>query len=515
MKRALIKLLLIEDEDSYSDLVEVVLADALTSEFAFHRFRNLQDALEQLAASKFDVVVLDLTLPDEIGIETFRRVHAASPHLPIVVLSGVDDQKIALQAVREGAQDYLVKGQVDGKMLIRVIQYAMERKIAAQALNESEAFFRLISENVSDLIAVVDPQGRRIYNSPSYRALLGEPSSLRGSDSFLEVHEEDRDVVRRAFAETVEAGHGHRIKYRMQLKDGSIRFIESQGNAIKDQAGKTVKVVIVSRDITENKESVERLHRTFQELKESNEELKNAQNQVVQSEKLEAVSTFAAGVAHEVKNPLQTIILGIDYLSHHLGEDETTSMILGDMAGAVHRADSIIRGLLEFSANKKRNVQDEDLNEIIEQSLLSVENELKNTPIKLVKETDAHLPLIKLDFRTMKHVFINLFMHSIRGMGAGGTLRVRTCCRQVKENLIEHGRVSNFLRIGDTVVVVEVEDTAPPAEDKPRDFKGKDPALGLAVLKKIVELYGGLVEVTSGKPNRYTLTFRAKREETV
>src|ERR1043166_3263623 len=233
MKRALIKLLLIEDEDSYSDLVEVVLADALTSEFAFHRFRNLQDALEQLAASKFDVVVLDLTLPDEIGIETFRRVHASSPHLPIVVLSGVDDQKIALQAVREGAQDYLVKGQVDGKMLIRVIQYAMERKIAAQALNESEAFFRLISENVSDLIAVVDPQGRRINNSPSYRALLGEPSSLRGSDSFLEVHEEDRDVVRRAFAETVEAGHGHRIKYRMQLKDGSIRFIESQGNAIK------------------------------------------------------------------------------------------------------------------------------------------------------------------------------------------------------------------------------------------------------------------------------------------
>ena len=146
MKRPLIRLLLIEDEDSHSDLVEVVLADAVASEFIFHRSRNLQDALEQLATNKFDVVLLDLTLPDEIGIETFHRTHAAAPLIPIVVLSGVDDQKIALQAVHEGAQDYLVKGQVDGRMLVRVIQYAMERKSAAQALSESETFFRLISE---------------------------------------------------------------------------------------------------------------------------------------------------------------------------------------------------------------------------------------------------------------------------------------------------------------------------------------------------------------------------------
>src|ERR1043166_9122689 len=376
-------------------------------------------------------------------------------------------------------------------------------------IEDEDSYSDLVSENVSDLIVVVDLQGRRIYNSPSYRPLLGEPSALRGTDFFLEVHEEDRDMVHRVFAETIETGHGHRIEYRMQLKDGSIRFIESQVNAIKDQAGKTAKVVIVSRDITENKERVELLHRTFQELKESHEELKNAQNQLIQSEKLEAVSTFAAGVAHEVKNPLQTIILGVDYLTNHLGDDKTVSLVLGDMADAVHRADSIIRGLLEFSANKKRNVQDEDLNEIIEQSLISVENELQNARIQLVKETDPALPLIKLDFRTMKHVFLDLFMYWMRGMPDGGTLRVRTYCRQLKENWIEHGRVSNFLRIGDTVVVAEVEDTAPPAEETPTDLKGKDPALGLAVLKKIVELYGGLVEVTSGDGNRYTLIFRA------
>ncbi len=511
MKHQPVKVLLVEDESSYAELVRVVLGDSLASSFVLTHVKTLDAALPQF--DKFDVVLLDLTLPDESGLGTYARAHAAAPATPIIVLTGLDDQKIALQAVREGAQDYLVKGQVDGKMLARVIQYAIERKAAAEALRESEEFFRLISENVSDLMAVVDLQGRRIYNSPSYKALLGDPSALRGTDSFSEVHPEDRQMVRETFLQTVESGKGHRIEYRMLLKNGKVRFIESQGNAIKDHHGKTCKVVVVSRDITQHKESMAKLSRALADLKESHEELKKAQMQLVQSEKLEAVSTFAAGVAHEVKNPLQTLILGIDYLSNHLGGDPTTRMVLHDMAGAVHRADGNIRGLLEFSASKRPHVKDENINEIIEQSLHSVENELKNAPIELIKEVAPGLPLLKFDFRTMKHVFINLFMYSIRGMASGGTLRVRTYLREIKENFSADGRLSNYIRRGDTLVVAEVEDTAPAVKDEPASdtTRGKDSALGLTVLKKIVELYGGVVDVTSGSGNKYTLIFKVNR----
>jgi len=187
-------------------------------------------------------------------------------------------------------------------------------------------------------------------------------------------------------------------------------------------------------------------------------------------------------------------------------------MVLSDMAGAVHRADANIRGLLEFSANKKRDVKDENLNEIIEQSLHSVANELKTAHVKLIREIAPGLPLLKLDSRTMKHVFMNLFAYSIRAMPKGGSLRVRTHLREVKENLVVQGRVSSYLKRGDTAIIVEVEDTAPLATDTDASPspKGKDPALGLTVLKKIVELYGGIVDfATDDKGNKYTLTFKA------
>lgn len=512
MKRQPIRLLLVEDEGSYAELIQEVLADSPGSEFSVTHVACLDDALRQLETARFDLVLQDLTLPDAEGLSSYEQVYAASPGTPIIVLTGLDDQNIALQAVREGAQDYLVKGQVDAKMLVRIIHYAIERKAAAQALRESEEFFRLISENVTDLIAVLDTQGRRIYNSPSYRSLLGDPALLRGTNSFGEIHPEDRAKVERTFHRTVETGEGHRVEYRMLLKDGTIRYIESQGNAIKDHQGKTRKVVVISRDVTENRNAVIVMHRALEDLSKSHEELKSTQMQLIQSEKLEAVSTFVAGVAHEVKNPLQTIILGVDYLTNHLGQDETAAMVLADMAAAVHRADGNIRGLLEFSANKQRNIRDEDISHIVGQSLCAIENELKGGSITLIQELAAGLPMLKLDFRIMKHIFINLFMYSIRAMGNGGTLRVRTYLRQMKENLVVNGRTSHFLKIGDNVVVAEVEDTArAPAENRPAGSNEKDAGLGLIVLKKLVELCGGIVDVSFGSGNKYAFTFKPHR----
>src|SRR3954464_2061229 len=167
MKRHPIKLLLVEDESSYAQMVEAVLQDSINAQFTLRHVSALEPALDTASAGNFDVILLDLTLPDATRLESYTRMHSAAPTTPIIVLTGLDDQQLALAAVREGAQDYLVKGQVDGRMLGRVIHYAIERKTAAQALQESEEFFRLISETVSDLIAVLDTEGRRIYNSPS------------------------------------------------------------------------------------------------------------------------------------------------------------------------------------------------------------------------------------------------------------------------------------------------------------------------------------------------------------
>ena len=134
-----------------------------------------------------------------------------------------------------------------------------EHKIAAKQLQQSEEQFRVITESISDLIAVLDPEGKRLYNSPSYKDVLGDPSTLVGSDSFNEIHPDDREKIRKIFQETVRTGRGQRSEYRFLLSDGSIRYIESQGSVIPDSEGKTAKVVVVSRDVTERKRAEEAL----------------------------------------------------------------------------------------------------------------------------------------------------------------------------------------------------------------------------------------------------------------
>lgn len=122
-----------------------------------------------------------------------------------------------------------------------------------------EEFFRTITENVEDLIALLDTKGRRIYNSPSYHHVLGKENLENGSDSFSEIHPEDRERVKAAFYKTVATGVGERIEFRFLLKDGTIRYMESQGSVIRNMDGKVSRVIVVSRDVTERKKIEEQL----------------------------------------------------------------------------------------------------------------------------------------------------------------------------------------------------------------------------------------------------------------
>lgn len=143
------------------------------------------------------------------------------------------------------------------KMIQAIVRDITQRKRAEEAIRQSEERFRLITENLTDLVAVLDLDGRRLYNSPSYRDLLGDPESLRGSCSFEQIHPGDRERVRESFQETVRTGVGQRLEYRLVDQQGRIRHIESQGNVIRDDEGRVAKVLVVSRDVTERQRAEE------------------------------------------------------------------------------------------------------------------------------------------------------------------------------------------------------------------------------------------------------------------
>lgn len=134
-----------------------------------------------------------------------------------------------------------------------------ESKRAEEALREQKEFFHLIAENLSDFIAVLDLKGRRLYNSPSYQQFFGATSELRHTDSFAEIHPDDREHVRQVFQETIRTGQGQHIEYRFLTADGSIRQMESRGSVIKDRNGRATRVVVVSHDVTERKQLQEQV----------------------------------------------------------------------------------------------------------------------------------------------------------------------------------------------------------------------------------------------------------------
>jgi diguanylate cyclase (GGDEF)-like protein/PAS domain S-box-containing protein len=136
-----------------------------------------------------------------------------------------------------------------------------ERKRSEEALREQKEFFHLIAENMGDFIAVMDLQGRRLYNSPSYAEFMGAQSDLTGSDSFLQIHPDDRERVKKIFFETVETGVGRQMEYRFVRPDGSVSEMRSRGSVIRNAQGQVERVVVVSHDITARRQMEDQLRR--------------------------------------------------------------------------------------------------------------------------------------------------------------------------------------------------------------------------------------------------------------
>jgi DNA-binding response OmpR family regulator len=158
-----IRVLLIEDNSEHAELLERLLGFSDYPKFTVTTGKTLAAGLKKLGTAGDDIVLLDLTLPDSDGVETFRRVNAAAPTVPIVILSGISNVTSAIEMVQEGAQDYLVKGHVDTHLLLRSIQYAIERKrsqVATQHMNtELEA---RVQERTAALVAVNEQLQREI-----------------------------------------------------------------------------------------------------------------------------------------------------------------------------------------------------------------------------------------------------------------------------------------------------------------------------------------------------------------
>ena len=224
--------------------------------------------------------------------------------------------------------------------IIGTIRDISERKAVEEVLRANEERFRLIAENVTDLIAVVDAQGKRVYNSPSYRALFGDEQLLPGSDAFKEIHPDDRDSVRGVFEDTLVTGVGHRTRFRFVLSDGSTRFIESQGSVIRDASGAVTRLVVVSRDVTDRIGTEERIWHLA-----NYDPLTNLPNRTLLGERIEQELAYA----RNMRQLLAVLFIDLDNfkgvndsLGHHAG-DELLQQFAERLRGVLRTRDLIAR----------------------------------------------------------------------------------------------------------------------------------------------------------------------------
>lgn len=169
-----IEVLLVEDNPGDALLVEERLREVRLARFRLTQAAQLSIATDKLRSADFDVILLDLGLPDSHGLDTLAAIREVAAETPIVVLTGYEDERTAVDAMRAGAQDYLVKGPIDAKLLSRSIIYAIERHRVAAQLEASEDRFRNLVEKMDDPVMILDDDGTVQFLNPAAQSMFGD-----------------------------------------------------------------------------------------------------------------------------------------------------------------------------------------------------------------------------------------------------------------------------------------------------------------------------------------------------
>jgi signal transduction histidine kinase/CheY-like chemotaxis protein len=539
------RVLLVEDNDDDVLLIREALSETTVK---IERAERLSAALEQLAKGGLDVVLLDLSLPDAHGLETIGRMRRQAPGVPIVVLTGLNDEEAAVKAVEEGAQDYLIKGQVDGHLLARSLRYAIHRHRSEETLKERNRellILRKISETILgslDLKFVLEHILDQALVVGSFD--LGNIRLLDSSGEMLEIaatcgyRDPENPLRHRALSRSTESSKsrfGDRIFKEPCIQEPCIQEDVQQcgGDRTLRNEGVETYLIVPVRAEGEVLGTIQLASRTPRKFRQEEvtllemignqvgvavqrarlyEETRRQAGELEKASKLQA--DFSAMIAHDLRSPLMNITGVAEVMLEGMFgtvTEEQKKWLLRIQANS-HSLVDLVSDFLDLSKLEAGyvdvNREVVDLAELIQKSIETYRVLAFDKTISIRETIDPSLPSIHADPRRLDQVLSNLIGNAIKFTGERGEIEVGA--RVAEADLVQVWVKDNGEGIAADEMGQIFEKYRQGGNVKRSAHKGT--GLGLVICKMIIEAHGGKIWVESEeeKGSKFLFSLPAK-----
>jgi PAS domain S-box-containing protein len=481
-KHQTIKILLIEDNPADARLLSEMIDDVEQVHMSVKHADCLSEGLENLIKEKFDVLLLDIGLPDSSGLESIEEIGASAPEMPVIMLTGIQDEETISSALQMGAQDYLVKGQIDSELLVRAIRYAIERKRAYQAIESSQHFIERIAETSPNILYVFDIIDHNlVYANEQLKTLLGyslEEIQKMGRSVYERIiHEDDLEKSRTFINQLSKTGDG-------EIYDLIIRIKHIKG----EWRWFFIKSVVFNR-------TVDGLTRQILGTIEDITNRKKAEEQIVYA--LREKELLLQEIHHRVKNNMMVITSLLQLQARQI-KDKENKNIFNDSVNRI-KTMALIHEKLYGSGDMSNIKFDKYLDGLINNVLftygaggrkISLHKELDDVPLAINSAIPCGLIVNELLTNCLKHAFPD----EREG-------KIRVSLRELQDSEIRNGDLNPNSKIE-----LVVSDNGIGMPDKIE--LGNSGSLGMPLIEALVKQLRGTMVISNENGTEVRIGFR-------